>query len=175
MTNASRPVPRGAHIPFEIRIVGKKFALGRERGVIRIAISHAQYFEFCPVRPHPGNPTPRRKQALGVSASIPLTGKQKIFLPVTRQARGGEFGRLGVISPHHDQMLPIGSRKHCVRPMFSGPFERQDMFRRIEHPVAVCIADRPDTRPLTIHVGVEYAAVVAETLGVGNRDVDPLD
>ena len=153
-----RAVPRGAHVPFHIRIVGEDIAVGGHGAIVRIAETRRHADPILTVLIHAGDPAADGLDAGRVAVGI-FKLLQQIVLVVMLGgcARLFVVGQLGVVAADHEDGA-IAVEHQLVRAVFARALERAQHRLLGVGAVTLDIAEAPDVAlALFARAGVEGA------------------
>ena len=174
--DAGRAIPRGAHVPLHVGVVGEDVAVRRDRAVVRIAEAGGHADPVLAVLVHAGDPAADGLDAGGVAVGVFVLLEQIVFV-VTLHRRAGLLvvGQLGVVAADHEDRA-VTVEDELVRTVFAGTLERADQRLLGVGAVALHVAQAPDVAlALLARAGVQGAvgeekAVAAEELRVDLGD-----
>ena len=174
--DARRTVPRGAHVPFHVGIVGEDVAVGSHRAIVGIAEAGRHADPILAVLVHARDPAAHGLDAGGVAIGI-FELLQQVILIVALGGRAGLFvvGELGVVAADHEDRT-IAVEHELVRAVFARALEGANHGLLRVGAVALDVAEAPDVAlALFARAGVERAVgeeqpVAADGLGVDLGD-----
>ena len=174
--DAGRTIPRGAHVPLHVGVVGEDIAVRGDRAIVRIAEASGHADPILAVLIHTGDPAADGLDAGGVAVGV-FVFLQKVVFVVTlhRCADLLVVGQLGVVAADHEDRA-VAVEDELVWAVFARALERADHGLFGVGAVALGVAQTPDVAlALLARAGVkrpvgEEQAVAAEELRVDLGD-----
>ncbi len=174
--DAGRTIPRSAHVPLHVGVVGEDVAVRGDGAIIRIAEAGGHADPVLAVLVHARDPAADGLDAGGVAVGIFELLEEVVFV-VTLRRRAGLLvvGQLGVVASDHEDRA-VAVEDELVRAVLAGAFERADHRLLGVGAVALDVAQAPDVAlALLAGAGVQGAvgeeeAVAAEELRVDLGD-----
>ena len=172
VVDACRHVPRHAHVPFHVAVVGEQLAVRIEGDVVMIAEAGAKQLDFFSVRIGFDRVTAGRENAARVAVGVPHPGEQVILAPGVGGAHHRLAGRrFGVVASDEINAPAVRPKNHTVRPVFTAAIDLAEQFGRVELVVGRPVFQAPETLLAGALVHHDVEAVEREKQPVRAADV----
>ena len=168
--DAGRAIPRRAHVPFHVGVVGEDIAVGSDGAVVRIAEASGHADPILAILIHARDPTADGLDAGGMTVGV-FVFLQEVVLVIALHRRAGLLvvGQLGMVTADHEDRA-IAIQDELVWAVFARALERADQGLFGVGAVALGVAQAPDVA-LTLLTGAGVKRAVGEEQAVAAEEL----